>query len=121
MLRFFNPKYMLFWRVRNIAFRRALSTEQYQTALIVELLCWPLNRMPCLPVLYYSAEIHCRNWHCLTDFNWCGSLDTVVPIGMRRPTHLQERDQVLFLWGGALSSIDTFECQAEGEGVVIYF
>jgi hypothetical protein len=56
MLRSFNPKYMLFWRVRNIAFRRALSTEQYQSALIVGLLCWPLNRMPCLPELYYSAD-----------------------------------------------------------------
>jgi hypothetical protein len=29
----------------------ALSTEQYQSVLIVELLCWPLNRMPCLIVL----------------------------------------------------------------------
>jgi hypothetical protein len=34
MLRCFNPKYMLFWRVRNIAFQRALSTEQYQSALL---------------------------------------------------------------------------------------
>jgi DNA polymerase IIIc chi subunit len=32
MLRTFNPKYMLFLRVRNIAFRKALSTEQYQSA-----------------------------------------------------------------------------------------
>jgi hypothetical protein len=37
MLRSFNPKYMLFWRVWNIAFWRALSTEQYQSALIVGL------------------------------------------------------------------------------------
>jgi hypothetical protein len=29
-IRSFNPKYMLFWRVRNIAFRRALSTKQCQ-------------------------------------------------------------------------------------------
>jgi hypothetical protein len=26
-----NPKYMLFWRVRSVAFRRALSTEQYES------------------------------------------------------------------------------------------
>jgi hypothetical protein len=52
MLRSFNPKYILFWRVRNIAFRRALSTtEQYQSTLIVGL----------LPELYYSAEIIFRN------------------------------------------------------------
>jgi hypothetical protein len=50
-----GPKYMLFWRVRNIAFQRALSTEQYQSALIVGLLCWPLNRMPLPAELYYSA------------------------------------------------------------------
>jgi hypothetical protein len=64
MLRSFNPKYMLFCRVRNIAFRRALamSTEQYQSALIVGMLCWPLNRMPCLPELYYSEEILFRNF-----------------------------------------------------------
>jgi hypothetical protein len=33
------------------------STEQYQSALIVGLLYWPLKRMPCLSELYYSAEI----------------------------------------------------------------
>jgi hypothetical protein len=106
MLRSFNPKYMLFWRVRHIAFRRALSTEQYQSALIVRLLCWPLNRMPCLPELYYSAGILFRNWICLTEFDWCGSLDTVVSISMemRRPTHLQERDPVLLLWSRSLVS-----------------
>jgi hypothetical protein len=60
---FFNLKYMLFWRVRNIAFWRALSTKQYQSALIVELLCW-LNRMLCFPELYYSAEILLKNWFC---------------------------------------------------------
>jgi hypothetical protein len=59
MLRSFNPKFMLFWRVWNIAFRRALSTEQYQSALKIWLLCWPLNHMPCLPELYYSAQ--CRD------------------------------------------------------------
>jgi hypothetical protein len=93
MLLSFNPRYMLFWRVRNIAFRRALSTEQYQSALIVVgLLCWPLHRMPCLPELYYNVKILFRNWLCLTEFNWCGSLDTVVSIEMRSPTHLQELD-----------------------------
>jgi hypothetical protein len=60
-----RESYVLFWRVLNIAFRRALSTEQYQSALICVLLCWPLNRMPCLPELYYSAEILFRNWLCL--------------------------------------------------------
>jgi hypothetical protein len=72
--------HMLFRRVRNIAFRRALSTEQYQSALMIGLLCWPLNRMPCLPELYYSAKILFRKWLCLTEFDWCGSLDTVVGI-----------------------------------------
>jgi hypothetical protein len=52
------------------------STEQYQSVFIVGLLCWPLNRMPCLPELYYSEEIRFRNWLCLTEFDWCGSLDT---------------------------------------------
>jgi hypothetical protein len=56
MLRSFNPKYVLFWRVRNIAFQRAVSTEQYQSALTVGLLCWPLNRMPCLRVV-----LQCRD------------------------------------------------------------
>jgi hypothetical protein len=102
MLRSFNPKYMMFWCVRNIAFRRALSTERYQSALIEELLCWPLNCMPCLPELYYSAEILFRNWFCLTEFDWCGSLDTVVSMEMRRPKHLQERDQVRLLGGRCL-------------------
>jgi hypothetical protein len=105
--------WMLFWRVRNFAFHRALSTEQYQSALIVGLLCWPLNCMPCLPELYYSARILFRNWLCVTEFDWCGSLDTVVSMGMRRLTHLQEQDLVLLL-----SSVGTFECQAGGAGVV---
>jgi hypothetical protein len=76
--------------------------------------------MPCLPELYYSAEILFRNWLCLTVFDWCGSLDTVVSMGMRRPTHLQERDQVLLLWGRSIVFRITFECQAEGAGVVTY-
>jgi hypothetical protein len=118
MLRSFNPKYMLFWRVRNIAFRRALSTEQYQSALIVGLLSWPLNRMPCLPKLYYSAEYLFRNWLCLKEFDWCGSLDTMVFMEMRSPTHLQERDQILHLWAVDLSSVGTLECQAGGAGMV---
>jgi hypothetical protein len=50
----------------------------------------PLNCMACLPELYYSAEILFRNWLCLTEFDWCGSLDTLVSMGMRRPMHLQE-------------------------------
>jgi hypothetical protein len=102
MLRSFNPKYMLFWHVRNISFWRTLSTEQYKSALIVGRLCWPLNRMPCLPELYYSAGIRFRNWIYLTEFDLCGSLDTVVSMEMRRPTHLQEWDQVLILWGWSL-------------------
>jgi hypothetical protein len=102
MLRSFNPKYMLLWRVWNIAVRMALSTEQYQSTVIVGLLCWPLNRMPCLLELYYSAGIRFRNWLCLTEFDWCGSLDTVVSMGMRRPTHLQERYEDLLLWGRSL-------------------
>jgi hypothetical protein len=86
MLRFFNPKYMLFWCVRNFAFRRALSTEQYQSALIVGLLCWP----SCTTVQGFALG---------TGFVEQTSLDTVVSIGMRRPTHLQKRDQVLvFRW-----------------------
>jgi hypothetical protein len=79
-----------------------LSTEQYQSALIVGLLFWPLNRMSCLPELYNTAGIRFRNWLCLTEFDWCGSLDTVVSMGMRRPTYLQERDQVLLLRGRSL-------------------
>jgi hypothetical protein len=102
MLQSFNPKYMLLWRVVNIAFWSALSTEQYLSVLILGLLCWPLNRMLCLPELYYSTEILFRIWLCLTEFDWCGSLDTVVSMGMRRPMHLQEQDQVLLLWGRSL-------------------
>jgi hypothetical protein len=34
--------------------------------------------MPCLPELYYSAEILFRNWLCLTELDRFGSLDTVV-------------------------------------------
>jgi hypothetical protein len=89
-----NDKYF------QCAFWRALSTEQYQSDLIIRLLCWPLIRMPCLSELYYSAEILFRNWLCLTEFDWYGSL--VVSIGIRKPTHLQERDQVLLLWGRSL-------------------
>jgi hypothetical protein len=63
MLQSFNPKYMLFWS--------ALSTEQYQSALIVGLFCWPLNRMPCILELYYSAQILFRNWLCLSEFDRC--------------------------------------------------
>jgi hypothetical protein len=37
----FQSEVYAFWRVRNIAFWRALSTEKYQCALIVGLLCWP--------------------------------------------------------------------------------
>jgi ribonuclease HI len=59
---------MLFWCVRNIEFRRALSTEQSQSDLIVELLYWLLNRMSCLPELYCNAEILYRNWLCLTEW-----------------------------------------------------
>jgi hypothetical protein len=102
MLQSFNPKYMLFWRVRDIAFQRALSTEQYQSTLIVELHSWPLNRMPCFPELYYIAEILFRNWFCLTGFDWCGFLDTVVSMEMRKPTHLQELNQVQLLCGRSL-------------------
>jgi hypothetical protein len=60
--------------------------------------------MPCLPEteLYYSAGIRFKNWLCLTEFDWCGSLDTVVSIRMSKPTHLQERDQILLLWGQSL-------------------
>jgi hypothetical protein len=75
MLQSFNPRCMLFRRAWNMAFRRALSTEQYQSALIIGLLCWRLNRIPCLPEMYYSAEILIRIWFCLTEFDWCGSLD----------------------------------------------
>jgi hypothetical protein len=107
----FNPKYMLFWRVRNIAFRKTLSIEQYQSALIVRLLCWPLNRMPCLSVLYYSAENLFRNWLCLTKFDWCGFLDTVVSMGMRSKRTC--KSGIKFLWGRS----HTFECQAEEAGV----
>jgi hypothetical protein len=66
------------------------------------LLCWPLNRMSCPPELYYGAEILFRKWQCLTEFDWCELLDTVVSMKMRRPTHLQGRDQVLLLWGRSL-------------------
>jgi hypothetical protein len=61
-----------------------------------------LLRMPCLPELYYNVGICFRNWLCLTEFDWCGFLDTVVSMGMRRPTHLQKRDHVLLLWGRSL-------------------
>jgi hypothetical protein len=113
----FIPKYMPFWRVWNIAFRRALSTEQYQSALIVGLLCWPLNCMPCLPELYYSTEILFRNWLCLKEFDWCGSLDTVVSMGSRRAC--KDGTKFCLCGAGALSFVGTLEFQAEGAGVVI--
>jgi hypothetical protein len=115
MLQSFNPKYILLWRVRNIAFQRALSTEQYQSALIVGLLCWPLNRMPCFPELYYSAEILFRNWLCLIEFDWCGSLDTGIH-GNEVAEHLQERDQVLLLWGWSLAFHWHFRVSSGGSG-----
>jgi hypothetical protein len=37
------------------------------------------------------VEILFNNWLCLTEFDGCGSLDTVVSMEMRRPTHLQEQ------------------------------
>jgi hypothetical protein len=40
--------------------------------------------------------------HELALSNSCGSLDTVVFMEIRRPTHLQERYQVLLLWGQSL-------------------
>jgi hypothetical protein len=40
--------------------------------------------MPGLPELYYSAET--RHELVLLEFDWYGFLDTVVFIGMRRPT-----------------------------------
>jgi hypothetical protein len=54
-----------------IIFRRALSTDQYQSALIVGLLSWLLNHMPCLPELYYSVEILFRNWFWGPWKLWC--------------------------------------------------
>jgi hypothetical protein len=39
--------------------------------------------MPYLPELNYSAEILFRNWLCLTEFDWCASLETVVSMGSR--------------------------------------
>jgi hypothetical protein len=79
--------------IRSIWYcRRAFSTEQYQSALRVGLLYWPLNCMPFLLDLYYSAEILFRNCLCLTEFD----------MEMGRPTHLQERDQVLLLCGRSL-------------------
>jgi hypothetical protein len=50
----------------------------------------------------FRAVLQCgyfcfRNWFCLTEFNWCGSLDTVVSMEMKRPTHSQERVKVLLL------------------------
>jgi hypothetical protein len=47
-------------------------------SMIVGLLCWPLNSMPCIPELCYSAGILFRNWLCLTEFNWCGSQDETI-------------------------------------------
>jgi hypothetical protein len=113
VLQFFNLKYMLFWRVRNIGFRRVLPTEQYQ---LVGLLFWPLNRLPCLLELYYSAGIRFRN--CLTEFDWCESPDTVVSMEMRRPTLTRAGSSSAIVGPEPLSSVGTFECQAEGAEVV---
>jgi hypothetical protein len=93
-----------------------LSPEQYQSALTVGLLCWPLNHMPCLPELYFSAEILFRNSLCLTEFDWCGSLNTVIYMVMRRPTHLQKRDQVLLLWDRSLVFRWNLRVSSEGSG-----
>jgi hypothetical protein len=70
--------------------------------------------MPCLLELYYSAGILFRNWLCLTEFDWCGSLDTVVSMGMRWPTHLQEKDQVLLF---TLRLVELRNCFSSVENV----
>jgi hypothetical protein len=92
MLQFFISKYMLFWRVRNIAFWRALSKEQYKSVLMVELPYWPLKS-------YAVSSRVVLQWLCLTEFDWCASL---VSTEMRRPTHLQERNPVMLFWGQSL-------------------
>jgi hypothetical protein len=74
------------------------GADVFSNILNVRKSCWPLNCMRGLPELYYSTEILFRNWFCRTEFDWCGSLDTVVSMEMRKPTHLQERDQLLLLW-----------------------
>jgi hypothetical protein len=74
----------------------------------------PLNPMPCLPEMYYSAEILFRSWLCLTELDWCGSLDTVISMEMGRPTHLQERDQVLLL--GSRSLVFRWHLRVSSQG-----
>jgi hypothetical protein len=64
--------------------------------------------MPCPPELYYGAEILFWNWQCLTDFDWCELLDTVVSMKMRRPTHLQ----VLLVSHQAQSRLDEILSEA---------
>jgi hypothetical protein len=78
-----------------------LSTEQYQSALIVELLCWSLNRM-----LYGDS------------LQELALSKRVVSMGIRRSTHLQERDQVLLMWGRSLVFRWHLRVSAEGVGVV---
>jgi hypothetical protein len=63
---------------------------------------------------YYNAEILFRNWLCLTEFDWCRSLDTVISMRIRRPNHLQRRDQVLHLWGR--SFVCRWHLQVSGGG-----
>jgi hypothetical protein len=53
ILQFLNPKYMLFWRVRNIAFQKAFLTEQYLYALTEGLLYW----LSCVAVQGLSAKV----------------------------------------------------------------
>jgi hypothetical protein len=89
MLQSFNQKYMLFWRVQNIAFRRVLLTEQYQSALIVGLLFWPLALKPY--AVSSRVALQCRVrlfWflgHCVIHGNeeanvlsWTGSCSACV-------------------------------------------
>jgi hypothetical protein len=89
MLPSFNPKYMLFWRVRNI-FNRAVPVCSYSRAALLALKTYAVS---------FRVVLQCReslwNWIFLTEFDCCGSLDTVVSMGMKRLTHLQERGQVL--------------------------
>jgi hypothetical protein len=93
MLRSFNPKYILFWRVEyciseGIVNRVVSICSDSRAALLV------LKSY----AVYFRVTQQCRNWFCLTEFDWCGSLDTLVSMGMSKPTHLQERDQLLLLW-----------------------
>jgi hypothetical protein len=90
MLRSFNLKSMLFWRVRNIAFQRALSICSDSRAALLALKLYAVSSI---------VVLQCRDLLALSNRVRLVWVPEHCGMGMRRPTCLQEPNQVLLLWG----------------------